>query len=167
MPIVFRRKNIMKALIVYDSEFGNTEHIALAVTEALRTLGTVGSIRASVARATDLDGVDLLLLGCPTQGWRATKDMQAFLDSLATQKPRGIAVACFDTRFAKPRWMTGSAAGVMAKCLRHAGLSPLVPAESFFVEGTEGPLVRGELERAATWARSVASQVAAPQVALR
>ena len=108
----------MKALIVYDSQFGNTERIARAAANTLRTLGTVGSIRASVARATDLDRVDLLLLGCPTQGWRPTKAMQAFLDSFAAQKPRGIAVACFDTRFAKPRWITGSAASVMARLSR-------------------------------------------------
>jgi hypothetical protein len=33
------------------------------------------------------------------------------------------------------------------------GVSPLVPAESFLVSGKEGPLVSGELERAAAWAQ--------------
>jgi hypothetical protein len=38
----------------------------------------------------------------------------------------------------------------------------VVPAESFFVTGSEGPLEDGELERAGAWTRDLAVRVAAP-----
>ena len=43
----------------------------------------------------------------------------------------------------------------MAKNLQKMGVSPLVPAESFLVSGQKGPLVSGELDRAAAWAQTL------------
>jgi hypothetical protein len=77
------------------------------------------------------------------------------------QELRGLAGACFDTRFRLPRFMTGSAAKVMAEKLREKGVSLLAEPESFFVKGTEGPLRDGELERASTWARTLVKEVEA------
>ena len=46
----------------------------------------------------------------------------------------------------------GYAAEPIAKELQKKGGVLVLPPEGFYVEGTEGPLVQGELERAATWA---------------
>jgi flavodoxin len=145
----------MNALILYDSTYGNTESIATAIAEALAERGTVGLMRVSKAQATDLEGTDLLLLGCPTQRRRPTDAIRAFLGTLPRSTLNRIRVAAFDTRYRKPRLITGSAATAIAKGLRKAGASLLVPAESFFVMGREGPLEEGELERAAEWAREL------------
>ncbi len=152
----------MHALVVYDSQFGNTERIAAAIADTLRTTGEVRLAHVDPAHPLDLEGVDLLLLGCPTQGWRPTVAMQALLADLTPQRLHGRAVACFDTRFQKPRWITGSAARRMATSLRRMGITLLVPPESFFVEGTEGPLLTGELGRAAVWARTLLNRLEAP-----
>ena len=152
----------MHALVVYDSQFGNTERIAAAIADTLRTTGEVWLAHVDSAHPLDLEGVDLLMLGCPTQGWRPTVAMQALLANLTPQQLHGRAVACFDTRFQKPRWMTGSAARRMAGSLRHMGITLLAPPESFYVEGTEGPLVTGELSRAAVWARTLLNRLEAP-----
>lgn len=149
----------MNALIVYDSQYGNTEHVALAIADTLRASGQAQAVRADPAHPAELHGVDLLVVGCPTQGWRPTQAIQSFLQSVPTERWRNLAIACFDTRFRKPRWLTGSAAGIMAKQLRQVGTSPLVPPESFFVEGKEGPLASGELDRAAAWARMLVAKV--------
>jgi hypothetical protein len=45
------------------------------------------------------------------------------------------------------------ASNQIAKELQRIGCKLLVPNESFFVSGAEGPLVEGELERAANWTR--------------
>jgi len=58
--------------------------------------------------------------------------------------------------------MTGSAARVMARTLQEKGVSLLLPLESFFVKGTQGPLRDGELDRAAAWARMLIKVVEAP-----
>ncbi|HEX5547667.1 MAG TPA: flavodoxin domain-containing protein [Ktedonobacterales bacterium] len=152
----------MHALVVYDSQFGNTERIAAAIADTLRTTGEVRLAHVDPAHPLDLEGIDLLILGSPTQGWQSTKAMQALLAKLTPQQLHGRAVACFDTRFQKPRWITGSAARRMAASLRHMGVTLLAPPESFFVEGTEGPLLTGELGRAAVWARALLNRIETP-----
>lgn len=64
--------------------------------------------------------------------------------------------------FKLPRWMIGSAAGVMAKELQEKGNSLPVPPESFFVKGKRDSLRSGELDRATTWARMLLERVESP-----
>jgi flavodoxin len=150
----------MNTLIVYDSQYGNTEHIAQEISETLSALGRSRAVRVDAVRASDLAGVELLFVGCPTQGWRPTPAIQSYLRSPSMDQLHGAHVVCFDTRFQKPRWMTGSAANVMAKRLRERGIEPASEPTSFFVQGTEGPLLNGEVERAKAWALGIARRVA-------
>ncbi len=157
----------MNVLVIYDSQFGNTEQIARAIANMFSEFGQVRTVRVDPTQAVDFQGMDLLILGCPTQGWKPTPAMQTFLGNVSPKSLKGLAVACFDTRFNKPRWMTGSAARVMDKKLRAMGVLPALAPESFFVAGTEGPLANGELERAAKWARMLREKIEAPHLAVR
>lgn len=144
----------MKTLVIYDSQYGNTERIAQAIANALATFGPTRVQLVKEAAPPDLEGVDLVIVGSPTQGWRATEATREFI---AHVERRGMAAAAFDTRFHKSAWLTGSAAKNIAKGLRQQGEELLAPPESFFVEKTEGPLEPGEVERAADWARALAA----------
>ena len=62
----------MKALILYDSVYGNTEKIALAIGHALGTQEEVSVVKAGEARPDQLAGSDLLIVGAPTQRFRTT-----------------------------------------------------------------------------------------------
>jgi len=152
----------MNALVVYDSQYGDTQRIAQAIADTLGEFGEARALRLDPAHPVELQGVDLFILGCPTQGWRPTPAIQSFLEETSSEELRGLGGACFDTRFRLPRFMTGSAANVMAGKLREKGVSLLVAPESFFVKGTEGPLREGELERASMWARTLLEKVEAP-----
>jgi flavodoxin len=152
---------MMNALVLYDSQYGDTKHIAQAIADALGEFGEARAVRLDPAQPLELQGVDLFIVGCPTQGWRPTPAIQSFLQGTSSEELRGLAGACFDTRFRLPRFMTGSAAKVMAEKLREKGVSLLAEPESFFVKGTEGPLRDGELERASTWARTLVKEVEA------
>ena len=143
----------MNALIVYESQFGNTEQVALAIAGALSAFGQAQAVRLDPAHPIELQGIDMLVVGGPTQSWGATSAIRSFLDTIPPKQLHTLSVACFDTRLRQPRLLTGSAAGVIAKKLQKMGVSPLVPAESFLVNGKEGPLRSGELDRAAAWAR--------------
>ena len=145
----------MKAIVIYDSQYGNTERIAQAIADALSQFGPARAVRVAKESSGSLEGIDLLLMGCPTQGWRPTLAIQSFLEQVPEGSWSGLAAAAFDTRFRAPRLFTGSAAGRIAQSLQQKGCSLLLPAESFFVKGTPGPLLDGELERAANWARLV------------
>ncbi|GAH67112.1 unnamed protein product, partial [marine sediment metagenome] len=57
----------MKTLIVYDSIFGNTEKIALAIGNSLSSKGNVETYRVSAIKLEQLIGLDLLIVGSPTR----------------------------------------------------------------------------------------------------
>lgn len=149
----------MNTLVVYDLQYGNTKRIAQVIADTLRTSGQAQAIRVDPDRSFKFQGVDLLILGCPTQGFRPTLAMQSFLGTVSYQSLSGLAVACFDTRF-RGRFWKSSAAPRMDRQLRTMGVKPLAPPESFFVKAMkkEGPLEALEVERAATWALGVHQQ---------
>ncbi len=158
----------MNTLVVYDSQFGNTERIAQAIADTLRAFGQARAVHVDPAHPIDFQGVNLLILGCPTQGFRPTPAMQSFIGNVSSQSLSGLAVACFDTRFRGALWKS-SAAPRMVKQLRTMGIEPIVQPESFFVKAMkkEGPLLDGELERAAPWARMLFNKVEAPHPAMQ
>lgn len=144
----------MKALIIYDSTYGNTEKIARAIGEAIG--GDARVVRARGANLSDKESWDLLVVGSPTLGGRASPDIQGFLDRLPDSVLKGMKVAAFDTRFST-RWVGifGYAAGKIASKLKEKGGNLVLPPEGFFVKGKEGPLKDGEMERAAGWAKGI------------
>ncbi|HEX8733483.1 MAG TPA: flavodoxin domain-containing protein [Ktedonobacterales bacterium] len=157
----------MKTLIVYDSQYGNTELVAKAIEAALSGIGEARAIRVEAMRPDSLDGVNLLILGSPIQGWRPTEAMQTLLQNLTAERLHGVSAACFDTRIEHPRWLAGSAAKIMARRLQSLGATVVAPPEGFYVEGTEGPLVTGEEARAADWAVKLATQAGTSALAKR
>jgi flavodoxin len=158
----------MNTLVVYDSLYGNTERIAQAIAGTLRAFGQAQAVRVDPAHPVSFQGVDLLIVGSPTQGFRPTPAMQSFLGNVSSQRLRGMAVACFDTRFRGPLWKS-SAAPRMVRQLRSMGVEPIVPPESFFVKAMkkEGPLLAGEVERTASWARMLFTKAEVSHPAMR
>jgi flavodoxin len=159
----------MKALVLYDSTYGNTERIARAIGEALGDGCRV--LRASDTSARDLIEAGLLLVGCPTQGGRPTGAVKKLLGGIEARALSGVAAAAFDTRFAPADQglglrllmrVIGYAAPRIASQLEAKGARLVAPPEGFIVEGTEGPLRDGELERARAWAQRVRETIAVP-----
>ncbi len=142
----------MKALVVYESTYGNTEMIARAVGEALTQYAVVEMKSVRDARAVDVRDINLLVVGGPTQRRGVSPQMHDWLDSLAPGCLRGVIAVAFDTRYRLPSLISGSAAHGIVKRLQQLGAEVFLPVESFYVEGREGPLVEGELERAGRWA---------------
>lgn len=152
----------MEALVVYDSVYGNTEKIARAIGGAVS--GEVKVLRPGEVAPSDLQSLDLLMVGAPTQGGRATQPIQDFLNELPESLIKGLNVAAFDTRISgKDRdigvrvliGVIGYAAGRIANSLKDKGGHLVAPPEGFLVKGTEGPLKEGELERAAIWVKGI------------
>lgn len=154
----------MKSLIVYDSQFGNTKEVARSIAAVLGERGTVQLRAANEMQASDLTGIDLLVMGGPTQAHGLSPALQALFERLPLESLRGLPAAAFDTRLHLFRWLSGSAAGVLAERLAAAGCTLLLPTESFFVGGTEGPLEDGEPARATAWARQVLDHLTFPNL---
>ncbi|MGC1121231.1 MAG: flavodoxin domain-containing protein [Candidatus Methanofastidiosia archaeon] len=152
----------VKALIVFDSWYGNTEKIARSIGSAIT--GDVEVLRVNEVNPSDLKSINLLIVGSPTQGFRATKLINTFIKSIPEGALKGMNVAAFDTRMPAsdmgtvPRFFMnigGYAAPRIANELKKKGGNLTVPSEGFFVKGKEGPLKEGELERAASWAEVI------------
>jgi flavodoxin len=152
---------MMKVLIVYDSFFGNTERIAQAVGRALGAREGTDLVKAGAVRPERLAGLDLLVVGSPTRGFRPTPAVSALLKGLPRAALQGVKVAAFDTGIAPADMpngvlrflvkLAGYAAGKIGDLLRKLGGELVLPPEGFWVKGSEGPLKDGELERAAAW----------------
>jgi hypothetical protein len=112
---------------------------------------------AEEAPRTVPGALDLLVVGGPTQGHGASPSLRGWLDGL--EQAHGVRAAAFDTRFANPSWLTGSAARVATRRLGRLGFRLVGAPESFFVAHSQGPLLDGELDRAAEWADALANEV--------
>ncbi|MEJ2292331.1 MAG: flavodoxin family protein, partial [Deinococcales bacterium] len=146
----------MRALVLFDSQYGNTERVARAIARGLEPHGVVRV--SSVARqGTASLEADLLVVGSPTQvHGMGRHELHHLLEHLTAEALDGVSAAAFDTRVHGPVGLTGSAATGLAKRLRARGARLIVPVESFIVEGREGPLVDGEEQRAEAWAEAIA-----------
>jgi flavodoxin len=157
----------MKTLILYDSVYGNTEKIALAIGDALGSQEDVGVMKVRDARLEQLAGLSLFIVGAPTQRFRTTTAMSDLLKMIPKNSLKGVKVAAFDTRlsmdeinkipilafFVRLFGKNAYAAGTIANRLKKKGGKLVGSPEGFLVAGMEGPLVAGELERAVNWAR--------------
>ncbi len=157
----------MKYLVVYDSIFGNTEKIAQAVGQALAAVGEGQVIKVGDFKAETLAGLDLVVAGSPTRGFRPTPALKDFLKGLPAGTLRGVRASAFDTRMRDEdmrsgflKFMVGIfgyAAQPIANLLAGKGASVIQPLGGFFVAGAEGPLLDGEIEKAREWAARIAA----------
>jgi flavodoxin I len=146
----------MKTLVVYDSVYGNTAKIAQQIGAAIGN--EARALPVGEVNAAELEAVDLLIIGSPTQGGRPTQAIQNFLSLVPAHAAAGQRVAAFDTRLTS-RWVRifGYAAPRIATNLQEAGATLVGTPAGFFVRGKEGPLQEGEAERAVVWAQQIAA----------
>lgn len=163
-----------RSLVVFESLWGNTEEVARAVAQGLGESMDVEVLDVSDGAPMPDEDVDLLVAGGPTHAFSMTRPttradartqgatqgllgpgLREWLGSMP-DGPRRTRIATFDTRVGKVRHLPGSAAKSAEKEARRHGYTTL-PRRSFWVEGTSGPLLDGELDRATEWGRTLAA----------
>ena len=170
----------MKAVVVYESIYENTRKIAETVAEGARQEVEVTIHSATEASPALIADAELLVVGGPAHmhGMTFSLSRKIAADAAAKKgdevsveapglrawfqelpKATGVMGAAFDTRLLGSALKTGSAAKGIARRLRTHGYELAAEPESLLVEDAEGPLVKGELERAKTWGASLASGV--------
>lgn len=149
----------MEILVVFGSQYGNTQRIARAIARALAPEHRVRVVPAAAASEIRGDGIDVLFVGAPTQMRGLRLLAKPFLDGLAERGFVGTRAAAFDTRMDLGAQLLEST--VISHHLVEAGCRLVAKPESFLVLGLEGPLADGEEERAEGWARAVVRAVSA------
>jgi flavodoxin len=116
-----RHDQDMKAILLFDTVFGNTERIANSLARGLKDVGVDAEcVSINNARVDKLSDYDLLALGAPTQYITASKPMKEFLDQLKDLDLKGHYGFAFDTKL--DYIMAGSAAKFIEKKLKASGV---------------------------------------------
>ncbi|MFM9876254.1 MAG: flavodoxin family protein [Rhodoglobus sp.] len=167
----------MRALIVYESMFGNTRHMAEAIAEGLQAAMPTTVLPVAAADFDALNGADLLLVGGPTHvhgmsrpatreeatRWASNPESDLTLEPMdpalgvrewmETAEHLPALFAAFDTRADAFKWLTGSAAGQIAKVLRRRGSKQVVPPGTFLAPDNDAD--GSEIDRAREWGRAL------------
>lgn len=172
----------MRALVVYESVFGNTAAVARAVGEGLSRHGaaTVADVRG--VRPEYAERFDLLVVGGPARAFwpghgvhrpnpalpgrahflpgRPETGLREWLRMLPADR-HSEAVATFGVRPVDPRLPAGTTARHAAHVLQHLGYVLVAEPISFHVKRSGGPLVPGERARAAVWGDDLGARLRA------
>jgi len=178
----------MRAVVIYESMYGNTRLIAEAIASGMEPGNDVEV--APVARAGQelLDGAALIVIGGPTHGHGMSRAATRKAAAEAVSKPGShlelipgaegpgvrdwlaslgrvsASAVAFDTRVGGPVLFTGRASNGISGQLRRHGFTVVAEPESFLV--TTGNVLRpGEEDRARAWGAQLAASLAAPAAA--
>jgi hypothetical protein len=170
----------MRAVVAYESMFGDTRQVAEAIGDGLGLKFEVTVVPVNRVVTDQLGGIDLLVVGGPThvRGMSRPKTREGAADQ-AVQPDSGITLepgatgpglrewlgrltdaakhaAAFDTRVQMSPLLTGRAAPKIARSLQRSGCHLIAEPESFLVTTKQPALVAGELERARAWGATLA-----------
>jgi hypothetical protein len=169
---------MMRALIVFESMYGNTHAVADAIAEGLRPLVDVEVVPVGRVTAEQVAAAELLVVGGPTHvhGMTSSTSRKGAVEAVAKSSGElsldrdvgdvglrewfdgltsvtGTPALAFDSRYDGPLLFTGHASKGIAKRLRDHGYQVRGEPTSFLVDKANH-LLPGELERAVTWART-------------
>jgi len=173
----------MRAVIVYESMYGNTHEVAQRIADGLRTGYEVALLPVHEATSAVVADADLLLVGGPTHAHGMTTSATRKSARDAAAKPGsalqlesdtdgaglrdwfntlgtlpGTKAAAFDTRFDAVAVFTGHAGKGISHRLRRHRCTMVADPESFLVD-KHTVLLPGEADRAEQWGRRLAASV--------
>jgi Flavodoxin len=178
-----KKESRMRALVVYESMFGNTHTVAERIADGLRRRFDVTVVAVDKATADQMAQIDLLVVGGPTHvhGLSSERSRQG-AHEVAEKEGSGLtmdpdadgaglrdwfhgisdshetAAAAFDTRIDAPAALTGRASKGIAKRLSRRGYRVVATPESFLVD-KQNRLLPGEAARAVAWGAELAEVV--------
>jgi hypothetical protein len=172
----------MKAVVVYESMYGNTHLVSDAIANGLRHDADVLVVPVDEANHEVLAAADLVVVGGPTHAHGMSRRSTRQGAIVAARKPESnLAIdadadaegpglrdwfysldqltthaAAFDTRLKAPAALTGRASKGIAKRLRSRGCPLIAEPESFLVT-KQDRLLDHEVARAREWGARLAA----------
>jgi hypothetical protein len=171
----------MRAVVVYESMYGNTHLIAESIGKGLQTTYEVDVVPVDKAEPDMIEAADLIVVGGPTHAHGMSRDSTRQAAVADADKPdqnltldpdaegpglrdwipglpaTRAKAAAFDTRIDMPAMLTGRASKGIGRLLRHHGFEMIAEPESFLVT-KQSHLETGEATRAERWGRQLAQR---------
>lgn len=146
-----------KAMIIYDSKYGNTRLVAETIAEGM------GEVEATVSEVKTVDltrvvGSDAILIGSPNHAGKATRRIRRFINKLGEADLKGKLVAVFDTYIGKD---FEKAVKKMEEQItaRIPDLKLVTPGLSVRVTGMKGPVAEEELPKCREFGSRIANEI--------
>ena len=146
-----------KAIVIYESKWGNTKKVADAIIEGMAGLEV---IQKEIKEVTPQEaaGYDVIILGSPNHMGGQVGSIKKFIDELGKLNVKGKYAAVFDTYMMMD---VSKAVNKMEKQIadKVPGLKLAAPGLSVKVGGMKGPIVEGELPRAKEFGEKIAKAI--------
>ena len=147
-----------KAIVVYESKYGNTKLVAETIVEGMRQVSGIETVLSELKRVDlkQLTDFDAILLGTPTHFGTATRSIKKFIDKLGKLNLEGKLVAVFDT------YLGGDFEKAVKKMEKQInektpGLKLAASGLSIRVDGMKGPITEGELPKCKEFGTKIAN----------
>ena len=148
-----------RALIVYESKYGNTKRVAEVIAEEMREVGQAEVILNHVQELDfeEISEYDLVLIGSPNHIGRPTRSVRKLIDKLGELDLNEKQIAVFDTYIGED---FEKAVKKMQKRIskKIPGSELVTPGLSIRVQGIKGPILDGELPKCREFGRKVATK---------
>ena len=135
-----------QAVVIYDSNFGNNELLAQALSTGLSKAGlSVDVLKIGEFNHSNIQNYDLICIGGPTHITRTSENMRVFFNDIKSVNLRGKRGFCFGTRMDSRMNVfdiNGSARKIERK-LKKKGVKMMKGSVNVLVLGREGPLAEG------------------------
>lgn len=150
---------MIRAIIVYESKYGNTKLVAETIAEGMRQ---VTGIEVVVSELNNVDTealaeFDAILIGSPNHIGNATRGIRKFIDKLGKLKLEGKQVAVFDTYIEKE--YEKAMKKMEQQISKKAPNLKVTPGLSIRVEGMRGPVSQSELPKCKEFGTRIAKQL--------
>ena len=148
-----------KAVIIYESVYGNTKRVAETIAEGMREAGVEVALHEVKGFDTAaLKDYDTILVGSPNHAGGATIAMRRFIGRLGKLNLEGKWVTAFDTYGGAAH---AQALKKMSDSLAKSapGMKVIIPGLSIKVLGMKGPIADGELPRCREFGKSLAAKL--------
>lgn len=148
-----------KAIVVYESKYGNTKRVADTVAEAMRQNGVETVV--SELKEVDPDKIsdyNAILIGSPNHIRGPTRSVRKFIDNMGKLGLKENLYAVFDTYIGKD---FETAVKKMEKLLEEKvpDLKRIAPGLSVRVQGMKGPIPDEELPKCKEFGNKIAMQI--------
>ncbi len=149
----------MKAIVVYDSKFGNCKKVAEDVAGGLAEAGVeVNLVQVKGASTGALGGYDVIAIGAPVRAGKPLKSIRKFVKNMQDVSLEGKTLGFFDTYGVAKQPGAGSGYLVLLAKEHPGGAKVVEPGLSVLVKGMKGPLEDGAMEKAREFGKKLAEE---------
>ena len=149
-----------KAIVIYESKYGNTKLAAETIGEQINQVSGMEAVITEVSKVdlNQIDGFDTILVGSPNHIGRATRSIRKFIDKLGKLSLEGKQGAVFDTYLGRD---FEKAVKKMEKQIleKVPTLKIMSPGLSIKVQGIKGPIVEGDIPKCKEFGNKVANKM--------